>query len=219
MKRARYRAIIFDLDGTLLDTLEDLGNSVNEMLSLRGYAEHSLSKYRDFVGSGARQLIVSALPSERLGEVDDALSEFLQIYARHWNRCSCLYPGVQAMLQSLFPRVKDASLKIGLYSNKPHQFTKQCVAEYFPEVPFCLVEGQVRGRPAKPDPRGTAQILAMLGVQPEQALYVGDTNIDLLTAKNAGMDFAGVAWGFRPQELHQEEIYLKRPEELSQYIE
>jgi len=211
----RYEAVIFDLDGTLLNTLNDLGNSVNEMLCSRGYPEHPLEDYRDYVGSGARKLIECALPQEHLSEVDDAVRDFFLVYGRRWNQCSKPYPGVVEMLETLERRVVDGGLKLGVYSNKPHAFTEKCVAEYFPTTSFSVIQGQVDGLDAKPNPEGTARVLNAIGVAAERVLYVGDTRVDLLTAKNAGMHFAGVAWGFRPEEVLEDGgLYLRTPQDL-----
>lgn len=193
-----FKAIIFDLDGTLLDTLEDLGNSVNRVLAGHGFPVHRIDAYRYFVGDGFAKLIMRALPeNERSQElVDICLDEFKDDYGRNWNRQTGLYDGISAMLDTLTGR----GLKMAVLSNKKHEFTLKCVKTLLPHWKFEAVFGQREHLPPKPDPAGALEIAQMLKLSPSDFLYMGDSAVDIKTAQAAGMHPVGVTWGFRPAE-------------------
>ena len=190
-----FRVVIFDLDGTLLDTLADIGNSANEVLRKLGAPEHPLAAYRDFVGSGVRVLMERILPPElHTPEVcDKCVARFAEIYDQRWNRDSQPYAGVVSLLEELTVR----QIPMAVLSNKPQRFTEACVAHYFGRWKFAAVVGQRDGVPRKPDPTSALEIARQIGVAPESCLYLGDTNIDMETARSAGMYPVGAAWGFR----------------------
>ena len=211
----RFEAVIFDLDGTLLDTLADIANSVNGVLVKRGLPQHEIDAYRDFVGEGVIHLITRALP---VGERDDATisevaEEYRRAYSRNWNVSSRPYHGVIGMLQDLAAR----DVKLSVLSNKPDDFTKQCVAELLPDCTFDVVMGHHSGIPRKPDPAGAIQLAQELGVPPDHMLFVGDSGTDMKTAVGAGIFPLGVLWGFRSQEELQDngaKLLIKHPNEL-----
>jgi phosphoglycolate phosphatase len=197
-----YQAVIFDLDGTLLDTLEDIGDAVNRVLSARGFPIHPIDAYRFFVGDGVAKLIAKALPeAKRDGEtVRSCLEAYREDYDRHWNLKTRLYDGISEMLDALTTR----GLKLAILSNKPHDSTQECVREFLSRWSFDVVIGQRDGVPLKPDPAGALAIVHTLGVPPAACLYMGDTPVDIKTAIAAGMNPVGVLWGFRPaQELRE----------------
>lgn len=211
----KYRAIIFDLDGTLLNTLDDLGNAVNRTLEAEGLPTHPIAAYRYFVGNGARTMIRRALPEERRDEATTTrcLEIFRDDYARHWNVDTKPYDGVADMLDALAAR----DLRLAVLSNKPDADTKRCVAELLPNWEFELVLGQRDGIPHKPDPTGAIEIAEALGVPASTILYVGDTAVDMQTAAAARMFPAGALWGFRPrQELEASgaRAFLAHPLEI-----
>ncbi len=193
-----YRAIIFDLDGTLLDTLEDLTDTANHVLATRGFPTHPVDAYRYFVGDGAAMLIRRALPeAHRDDETHRTCHEaFLREYGQSWKVKTRPYEGVPEMLDALAAR----KLKMAILSNKPHQFTGQCVEELLPDWTFDLVLGQRAEVPRKPDPAGAREVAETLAIPAADFLYLGDTATDMKTAVGAGMFPVGVLWGFRPAE-------------------
>lgn len=211
-------SIIFDLDGTLLDTLEGLAYCANTVLRQRGWKEHPVESYRRFVGGGLRQLIVRITPqglSDR--DISQCCEEFNAIYHKNWKHQCAPYPGVPEMLGEIVSK----QIPIAILSNKPHEFTRIFVREFFPSVPFSLVWGQRPGVPEKPDPTAPLQIAKQLDCDPADMLFVGDSDVDILTGRNAGMISCGVLWGFRSeQELRDSGAHLitHNPAEISQYV-
>lgn len=185
---------IFDLDGTLVNTLGDLADAVNAALSACGYPSHPEDAYRSFVGNGRRRLLERALPESsrneeeivRVGELYDAY------YHEHALDRSSPYDGIPQALDMLM----EKGVKLAVLSNKPHEFTQHIVSELLGNR-FAVVLGQREGVPVKPDPTAVREILALCGVRPERAVYIGDSDVDALTGKAAGLDVIGCAWGFR----------------------
>lgn len=190
-----FSAVIFDLDGTLLDTLTDIGDAANRVLDALGYPQHSLDDYRQFVGSGVRVLFGRALSEDAADEatVTRCAERFQVEYARHWNVATRPYDGVAEMLD----QVRRRNLKMAVLSNKPDGFTKRCVEYYLAAWPLDPVLGQREGIPRKPDPAGALEILDHWQIPPQQCLYLGDSDIDMQTATAAGVLPIGATWGFR----------------------
>jgi phosphoglycolate phosphatase len=210
-----YKAIIFDLDGTLLNTLADLGNAVNRVLAQRGFPTHALDEYRYFVGNGTRMLIIRALPEKKRDDetVAECLEAFREDYGQHWKVKTRLYDGVPEMLTALTAR----GLRIAVVSNKPDDFTKQCVAYFLPHWRFDAVIGQRDEVPQKPDPAGALEAAELLHISPGDFLYLGDSSVDMKTAVAAGMFPVGALWGFRSaKELRENgaQALITRPLEL-----
>lgn len=211
----KFDGVLFDLDGTLLDTLQDLGDSVNRVLAARGWPTHGLEAYRYFVGEGARTLVERAIPpAQRAREtVASALAAYRADYERNWNVATRPYDGVPEMLASLQRR----GAVLGVLSNKPHAMTVRCIEGYFPGVPFPALLGQRDEVARKPDPAGAFEAARLMAAEPGRILYVGDTGTDMQTAKAAGMFALGVTWGFRPeQELrsHGADAVAHHPSEI-----
>ncbi|NIQ39638.1 MAG: HAD-IA family hydrolase [Proteobacteria bacterium] len=211
----RYKAVLFDLDGTLLDTLEDLGNAVNRVLAKRGFPPHSIESYRHFIGDGAALLISRALPEERRDDesIQSCLEEFRRDYSRSWRVKTKAYDGVTEMLKSL----KARGLKMAILSNKPDDFTKRSVKALLPHRVFRAVLGEREGIPRKPHPAGALEVAERLRVPPRDFLYLGDSSVDMKTAIAAGMTPIGVLWGFRSaKELLDGGAHrlIERPEEV-----
>lgn len=207
-----YQAVLFDLDGTLLDTLADLGNAMNRVLAAQGLPGHPLEAYRYFVGEGARLLVTRALPENRRDEATIAacLAAFQADYNQNWRVETKPYPGIPEMLDALTAR----GLKLAVLSNKPHDFTQRCVHELLPRWTFEPVFGLRETVPRKPDPAGALEIAACLNIPPAHFLYLGDTAIDMQTARAAGMFPVGALWGFRSAEELVEggaEVLLEEP--------
>ena len=190
------RAVLFDLDGTLADTLADLANATNWALTQLDCPTHPLNSYRYKVGDGARELCARALPADRQHLVDDAVQLMRSRYEKHCFESTRLYPGIPELVAGLAKR----GYQLAVLSNKPDDFTKRMVAHYFKPSLFDAVRGQLPNVPLKPDPTAALQIAAELGVPPAQWLYLGDTNTDMRTAHAAGMLPVGVLWGFRDRE-------------------
>ncbi len=191
------KAVIFDLDGTLLDTLDDLAESLNAMLAGLGYRQHSVEAVKGFIGDGMENLVRRAAPED--AAIDDALvarclSVYKEEYGKRWNVKTRAYEGIPVLLAELQRR----GVPMGVLSNKADAFTKLCIAEYFPGVTFSAVLGQREGIPKKPDPSGALEIGALWGFPVDEVAFVGDSPVDIRTATGAGMFAVGVDWGFRP---------------------
>jgi phosphoglycolate phosphatase len=194
----RFAAVIFDLDGTLLDTLIDIGHAANSVLRHFHYPAHPIDDYRYFVGEGVRILFQRALPEAENSEqtVEACAAEFREAYGRLWNVHTRPYADVESLLAALARR----SLPMAVLSNKPQRFTQLCVDEFFPAQTFRAVVGQRDGVPQKPDPAGAREIAEQLAVPPGKVLFLGDTGVDMQTARAAGMYAVGAQWGFRPKQ-------------------
>jgi phosphoglycolate phosphatase len=197
-----YKAIIFDLDGTLLNTLDDLGNAMNQVLSDMGFPTHPIDEYRSFVGDGVEKLIRRSLPEKNTNEatVHTCIEAYLENYRKNWNRLTRLYQGIPQLLDSL----KGRGLKTAVLSNKPHETTILCVEGFLQRWEFDVVLGHRDRAPHKPDPAGALEISERLNIPPAAFLYLGDSGIDMETARAAGMFPVGVLWGFRGAEELEE---------------
>jgi len=191
----KFQAVIFDLDGTLLNTLEDLADSMNAVLQELQFATHPPDSYRYFVGDGIRTLAKRVLPAgcQDEGLIDLVVQRMSSEYDKRWRVKSRPYAGIEELLESL----TQSGVLIAVLSNKPDSFTQIMVPALLPGRRFSQVLGARAGVPVKPDPRAALEIAANLGLAPEKILYVGDTATDMLTANAAGMVAVGVAWGFR----------------------
>lgn len=213
------KLVIFDLDGTLLNTIADLAAATNQALQHYGYPTHEVEAYRFFVGNGINKLFERALPeTERTEEnILKIRSQFVPYYDTHNADLSRPYPGIPELLRTL----QQKGIKIAVASNKYQAATRKLIAHYFPEINFVEVLGQREGIPAKPDPCIVHDIIAKTGVKQEETLYVGDSNVDMQTAHNAGVTAVGVAWGFRPrtelEALHPAHI-IENAEELLSFL-
>lgn len=193
------RAVLFDLDGTLVDSLEDIGSSVNVVLKEHGFSVHSLERYRSLVGDGISALVEKAVPpgeARRPENVSRLVARLREVYAARATVCTRPYEGVAELLDALGAR----GLAVGVLSNKPHDLTVQLVRSLLSMWPFAPVLGDCAARGRKPDPAGALEAAAAFGLAPQQVLYVGDTPTDIRTARAAGMPFVAAAWGFRDAE-------------------
>jgi len=210
----RFKASIFDLDGTLLNTLDDLADTANSVLQQLDCPVHLTDKYRYFVGDGMRTLVERIMPKEssveRICECEDL---FKKLYEQHWADKTCLYDGIEKMLLDL----KKMGMELAILSNKPDEFTRMCVQRFFPSDQFSCVQGQLEKVPKKPHPQGALIIAQTLGFDLSDMLYVGDTATDMKTGKTAGMTTVGVLWGFREiRELTQNgaDFIVRHPQEI-----
>ncbi|MFH1217494.1 MAG: HAD family hydrolase [Pseudomonadota bacterium] len=192
------KAIIFDLDGTLLDTLDDLADCMNRVLIRNQFPTHPVARYRYFVGDGIEKLISRTLPQDTQDKdlITKLVKEMMEEYGNHWQDRTRPYDGIEDMLSSLTER----GLSLNILSNKPDAMTRLVVATFFPSHQFDYVAGAREDIPKKPDPAGAIAIAAKLRLTGKEILYLGDTATDMKTAVNAGMNALGALWGFRTAE-------------------
>lgn len=207
--------IIFDLDGTLLNTIDDLGNATNYALEQCGFATHALSAYPLFVGNGVAKLIYRALPPDHRDEamVKKVHGIFTQYYDAHCTDGTRPYAGIPELLEQL----NAAGIKMAVASNKYQSAAERVVRHYFPDTPFVAIEGNREGVPTKPDPSIVFNILAACPTPKNEVLYIGDSGVDMETARRACVTSVGVTWGFRTaKELreHYADYIVDRPEEI-----
>ncbi|RCK79398.1 MAG: Phosphoglycolate phosphatase [Candidatus Ozemobacter sibiricus] len=212
---AVWRGVIFDLDGTLLDSLADLADCMNRVLARQGLPIWPRDAYRQFIGDGLRMLVQRALPEDwRHPEVVDACTAAMNAeYAAHWADQTRPYDGIPEMLDGLAAQ----GVVLAVFSNKPDEFVAPTVRRFFPEVPFVATVGARAGVPRKPDPTGALQIAAAAGLAPTECLYLGDSGIDMQTAVRAGMLAVGARWGFRDAaelQAHGAAVLIDHPTRL-----
>lgn len=209
----KYDAIIFDLDGTLTDTLEDLKNSVNYAMGEFGFPERTLDEVRSFVGNGVRRLIYLSVPENTPDEISESCLEvFKKYYKDHSLIKTKPYDGIIPMLE----RLKKEGIKTAVVTNKMHEAAVDIVRIFFDGL-IDVTIGQIDGIAQKPQPDGIYAALEKLGVSKENAVYVGDSEVDCITARNAGISCIGVAWGFRSKEVLLEngaDFIINSPQEI-----
>lgn len=213
-----YSSIIFDLDGTLLDTLADIAETANAMLAHHGFPGHPQAAYRYFVGDGMARLIERITPEGVAGRIhEECARTFLKQYQENWKNSCRPYPGILEMLNAL----KKQRVSMAVLSNKPHAFTTLFVDQFLPGQYFSCVYGHREGFAKKPDPAVALEIADKMRVEPATMLFVGDTSVDIRTGKAAAMTTVGVTWGFRGiQELqaNSADFIINSPMELLQYV-
>ena len=209
-----YSTYIFDLDGTLLDTLHDLASSVNYALQTHDMPTHSVDAIRGFVGNGVRLLMERAVPDGAQNpQFEAAFATFRQHYMQHSLDTTCPYPGIAEMLHQL----KQRGCRLAVVSNKMMAATQDLVRHFFPEIEVAIGEHEAEGIRKKPAPDTVFQALHQLGVGKEQAVYVGDSDVDLQTARNSGLPCISVLWGFRSRDFllhHGATTFITHPSEL-----
>jgi len=196
------KLVIFDLDGTLIDTIVDLAQSTNHALRTLGFPTHEESSYKFRVGNGINKLFERALPEGEKTEANvlRVRKEFIPYYNMHNTDLSRPYPGMEELLAFL----QQQGIQLAVASNKYQEATSKIIPYYFPDITFTAILGQREGCPIKPDAAIAEEIIRIAGVQKTEVLYVGDSGVDMQTGRNAGVDTCGVTWGFRPRtELEQ----------------
>lgn len=211
------RAVIFDLDGTLTDTVGSIAEAGNAMLTLRGWNAQPVDAYRYFAGDGAKTLVLRALTAAGDPEAEHSLSEALAQYMDFFAK-TCTH-GVKPFdgIPELLAQLKQRDIRIAVLSNKPHPMTVDVVHCFFGETLFDVVQGQTADIPPKPDQTGVQRILSQLNLSAEDCLYVGDTDTDMDTGRNASMETIGVLWGFRGEDelkAHHADHIISHPLQL-----
>jgi phosphoglycolate phosphatase len=215
-----FEVVIFDLDGTLLNTLEDIADAANGVLAKYGLPTHDKNAFRYFIGDGVDILFRRALPrgDHADGFVSQCVREFRESYEKTWNNKTKPYPQIPELLDEL----KNRGVKMAVLSNKPHDFTVKCVSELLSGWNFFAVLGAREGYPLKPDPAGAREIVESAGAAPARVTYVGDTAVDMKTAARAGLCAVGALWGFRTREELEDngaKIVIGHPLDLLKYLE
>ena len=225
--KPHIRAVIFDLDGTLLDTLPDISNAMNKALEDLGYPTHSIEAYKGFVGHGQTELVTRALPAKHRSNKDimEAGKRFWDYYDIQWYLNTNPFPGILYMIQLCVAR----KLKLAILSNKAHYFTKKMIRHFFrgamirhTKNPFGVYSGEQPGMPTKPDPTMALELAERMKVKPGEVAFVGDMAVDIETAKNAGMIAIGVTWGFGSKadlKAAGADMIFDQPIELATYLE
>ena len=195
-----YTHVIFDLDGTLLNTIDDLADAGNHVCAAHGWPTHTVDEFKRMVGNGIPNLVRRFTPDGLdADELAGALSEFSAWYGEHKEDKTAPYPGVPGLLRTL----KGAGVRMAVLSNKAHALAGPVVEGYFPSV-FEAVQGELPDAPLKPDPTLLHALMTEIGAKPETTLFVGDSGVDVRTGKNGGLPVCGVLWGFRDREELEE---------------
>ena len=203
MADKKFTHVIFDLDGTLLDTLEDLADATNWVCEQHGWPVYPVEAYKQFIGNGAAKLLERVVPAgvEITSELRArTMEEFTQRYTAEASQKTAPYPGMPQLVQ----RLKKAGITIAVLTNKPDGAAGPVVDRYYPGV-FDVVQGALPDAPTKPDPTLLFKLMERIGAKQETTLFVGDSNVDIQTAKNGGLTGCGVLWGFRTRQELQEE--------------
>ena len=191
------KTVLFDLDGTLINSLEDLADATNHALECHGFATYPVEKYRYFVGNGANKLVERALGEHNTPENFAAVkAEFNTYYDKHCFDKTHVYPGILEVLEWMVQQ----KIQIAVLSNKPHEFVVQIVERLFAGIPFAVVLGNRAQFPTKPDPSQGNYAISQMNAQKEDCLFVGDSGVDMQTANNLGVPGVGVTWGFREEQ-------------------
>lgn len=218
MEQKQYKLVIFDLDGTLIDSLSGIAYSVNKTIEQYGYPIHSDQAYLDFIGNGLHKTLLRALP-ERVpeAEIESMYIDMLDNYQQHYTYAVEKYDGIQELLVWL----SQTDVRIAINSNKNHDMVEKIVDTYLTGIEFWRVYGVDANYPAKPDPYWVNRIIEETGISKAEVLFVGDTEVDIETARNAEVDVAAVSWGFRQRQVleKQRPTYLvDQPEQLKKYF-
>ncbi|MDF9824360.1 phosphoglycolate phosphatase [Breznakia sp. PF5-3] len=213
-----YKGVIFDLDGTLLDTLSDLSNSVNKVLETYNYPIHDKATYKKKIGRGFKDLICRSMPEDtEASKVEAGLQMFLKIYDQDFMKETKPYEGIDKVLSTL----QENHIKVAVNSNKRTDYTNALIQKHFPNICFVECFGERQGIPKKPDPTSALELRNLMEFKSDEILYIGDSKTDIQTANNASMDSVGVLWGFREEDelVANGATYIARtPEDILKII-
>lgn len=212
------KLVIFDLDGTLLNTINDLGEACNHVLKEHGYPVHPIPSYNFMVGGGIRNLLRNAHPDCTPELLEELVKDFHEYYDEHCLENTHPYKGIPELLENL----RQREIAMAVASNKYQKATEKICRHFFPDIPFVAIEGEIEGRPRKPDPSIIFSVLLKHPVEKAGVLYIGDSGVDIETAQRAGVEGIGVSWGFRPiselRKAHADYI-INTPAEVLDHLE
>jgi len=211
---------MFDLDGTLLDTIDDIAGSMNFVLSSNNFPTYDVLWYKANVGNGARNLLLDALPDGH-GCSEDTFDRLLSMYIENYTRNSMVFTKPYNGVPELLRRLAGSSIQMAVATNKPQKSSEDVIKKYFPGIDFAMIRGIIPGRAIKPDPAAASEILGALGISPGETIYVGDTEVDMLFAQRSSLFSIGVLWGFRSREILETagaNVIIERPEQVMDYI-
>ncbi len=214
-----YKFVVFDLDGTLANTLLDLANAVNRALEFYGLPTHDIEKYNKFVGNGISNLISQVLGDKSSDR--ELHSKVKQYFDDYYPKHLCDFTEAYQGMSELLCQLKSLGIKTAVHSNKPHIYVPEILAKLYPEHKFELAWGQQEQYERKPSPQALIAMMQQLSVKPEEVIYVGDSDVDVITAHSAGVDVCGVEWGFRGRaelESAGADFIAKNSEELYEII-
>ncbi|WP_282014609.1 HAD family hydrolase [Marinifilum flexuosum] len=209
------KGVIFDLDGTLANSIEDIADSMNQVLEENNFPTHDYATYKTFVGRGIRTLVEKSLPLENRNakEIENNFDRMMKVYDENCIVKTCLYPGIKDLLNTLSER----GIKISVFSNKANELTQKVVKVLLADWKLEYVLGAGGDIPRKPDPKGAILISEKMGIDPSELMYIGDSGVDMATAQNSGMHAVGVLWGFRDMEellTNGAQTILEKPMDL-----
>ena len=217
--KLKYKGIIFDLDGTLADSLEDIAVSVNKALQLRGFPELKIEEYRDKVGWGINRLVFLALPENSRCEETAALiaADSSAFYAENPLVYTRLYPGVSELIETLM----KMDIKTAVLTNKPNPVAQKVIAGLFPPGSFNIIQGEISGKPRKPDPACVWELLVKMNLTPADVIFAGDSEVDIKTTLSSGCFPLGVSWGYRSRKVITEagaRHIIDKPQEIFSFL-
>ncbi len=215
--RMKTQAIIFDLDGTLLNTLTDIANAINAALSKHNLPTHPENDYKSMIGNGLKKLVERAVGPDNMSIFPEVLADAHTEYSKRLDETTAPYPGIIELLED----IARMGIPMAILSNKPHELTLESVKAYFPDTPFSAVAGAKPDVPLKPSADAAFALCKELNVTPDKTVFVGDSQMDIMTAVNADMFSVGVLWGFRTKEELIEtgaSVVIEKPNELLSYL-
>lgn len=214
--RMKFKAIIFDLDGTLADTIEAIRDAINLTMQQYGYPQHTYEEIREYIGNGAKNLVLRSMPAEAARDAEQHERVFLTYQDNYdkghlaTDRC---YDGIPALIAALHA----SGVRLSVLSNKQDRHVQGLIAQLFPAGEFSVIMGQLDHLPKKPDPTVPLMIAEQLGVKPSECAFIGDSEVDILTAQNSGFASVAVSWGFRSRcdlEKSSPDIIIDHPSQL-----
>ena len=216
----KTKLCVFDLDGTLLDTIDDIANSMNRVLMANRYPSHSVKWYKKKVGNGAKRLLLDALPVKH-GLSPENIDELIKVYKEDYNLSSMVLTKPYDGIPELLDHLAALSIRVAVITNKPQNTAETLLKEYFSDVDFVAVRGEYPGGPIKPDPLLVEEVLSIAKVSPNQSILIGDSEVDMILAQRASVFSIGVLWGFRDRGILEgsgAKVIVETPAQIIEYL-